>query len=117
MSQLAQQVAVPGVALAVLPFNVHVGDRRFGFEHRIHRWQNGEHQGLKEDDGLNAEPAKIPRLSRRDTLHSYAARVFRMPPKGTPDQVQASCVRWRNESSWRPLRTGQLPWIAERVAS
>lgn len=79
---------MPGVALfAVLPLNVHDGARRFGFKHRIHRWQNGEHQGLKEDDGLNAEPAKIPRLLRRNPLHSYAVRVFRVPPKGTPDQV------------------------------
>lgn len=62
---------MPGVILfAVLPFHVYDGARRFGFEHRVHRWQNGEHQGLEEDDGLNAEPAKIPRLLRRDTLHS-----------------------------------------------
>ncbi len=62
---------MPGVVLfAVLPVNVHDDARCFGFEHRIHRWQNGEHQDLKEDDGLNAEPAKIPRLLRRDTLHS-----------------------------------------------
>lgn len=67
---------MPGVVLfAVLPFNVRARGRRFGFEHRIHRWQNGEHQGLEKDDGLNAEPAKIPRLLRRDTLHSSKLRA------------------------------------------
>ena len=73
---------MPGVVLfAVLSFNVHDGARRLGFEHRIHRWQNGEHRGLKKDDGLDAEPAKIPRLLRRNTLHSRKLRAAGGPVK------------------------------------
>ena len=69
--QLAQQVIVPGVAvLAVFPFDMGDVARPSGFKQGIHRRKDGERQGLKEDDGQNAEPAKIPQLSRRNRLHS-----------------------------------------------
>ncbi len=78
---------MPGVAvLAVFPFEVRDGARGSGFKHRIRRRQDGERHGLKEDDDQNAEPVRIPRLLRRGQLHSYAARVFRVPSQGTPDQ-------------------------------
>lgn len=89
--------------LAVLPFDVRDGARCSGFEHRIQRRQDGKRQGLEEDDGENAEPAKIPRLSRRDRLHSYAARVFRVPPEGAPDQ----CVKLR--SGGKRVKVATLP--------
>ncbi len=90
--KLAQQVAVTGVAvLAVFPFEVRDGARCPCFQHRIRRRQGGERQGLEEGDGPNAEPAKAQRLSSRNQLHGYAARVFRVPPKGIPDQ----CVKLR----------------------
>ncbi|WP_419948951.1 hypothetical protein [Candidatus Palauibacter sp.] len=69
--QLAQQVIVPGVAvLAVFPFDMRDVARPSGFKQGIHRRQDGERQGLREDDEQNAESAKIPRLSRRNRLHS-----------------------------------------------
>ena len=85
--QLAQQVVVPAVAvLAVFPFEVRDGARCAGFKRRIRRRQDGERHGLKEDDGQQTALAKVPRMSRRNRLHSYAARVFGMPSRGTPDE-------------------------------
>lgn len=82
-----------GVAvLAVFRFEVRDGARYPCFQHRIRRRQGGERQGLKQGDGLNAEPAKVQRLSSRNQLHGYDARVFRVPPKGIPDQ----CVKLRS---------------------
>jgi len=89
--------------LGGLPLDVHGRVRCFGFKRRIHGRQHGERQPLKEDDGQNAEPAKIPRLSRRDPLHSYAARVFRVPPQGTPDQ----CIKLR--SGRKRVKVATLP--------
>lgn len=80
---------MPGVSvLAGLPFNFNVRDGVWcsGLKYRIHRRQHGERRCLKEDDGPNAEPAKIPRLLRKSAVHSDAARVFRAPPQGAPDQ-------------------------------
>ena len=106
--QLAQQVVVPGVAvLAVLPFDMRDGARRSGFERRIHRRQDGERRGLKEDDGQNAEPAKIPRLSRRNELHSYAARVFPGAARGHPDLLHQAAYRGGTSQGNRALRLWQ----------
>lgn len=98
---------MPGVALlAVVPFDVRDAARCSGFEHRIRRRQDGERQSLKEDDGQNAEPARIPRLSRRNQLHSYAARVFRVPPRGTPDEyLKLRSGAWRVKVAALPAGT------------
>ena len=106
--QLAQQVAVSGVAvLAVLPFDVRDGARRSGFEHRIHGRQDGERHGLKEDDGQNAEPAKIPRLSTRNKLHSYAARVFPGAARGHPNLLHQAAFGGGTSQGNRALRPRQ----------
>ena len=103
---------MPAVAvLAVFPFEVRDGARCAGFKRRIRRRQDGERHGLKEDDGQQTALAKIPRLSRRNRLHSYAVRVFGMPSRGTPDEgIKLSRVAWRVKLATRsgagPARGG-----------
>ena len=103
---------MPAVAvLAVFPFEVRDGARCAGFKRRIRRRQDGERHGLKEDDGQHTALAKVPRMSRRNRLHSYAARVFGMPSRGTPDEgIKLSQVAWRVKLATRsgpgPARGG-----------
>ena len=64
VSELAQQVVVPGVALlAVFPLDVNGIAYPSGLQHRIRHRKKGENGELEQSEGDDAKSARIPRAS------------------------------------------------------